>query len=161
MLERRSVVGGAAVTDEFHPGFRNAATSDTVSLLNPRALRVCVWSSMGWQHAHPPLNGGRDARREAVAKLMIDTSQRWAPNFRRSVRGPEQLFSARPLLGQGNIAARFRGSIFAVPAPAPVAASPFCRGAMHPARCCAMPGEGPDRAENDFLNSRVLFCTAA
>ncbi|MDG0980251.1 MAG: FAD-dependent oxidoreductase, partial [Halieaceae bacterium] len=24
VLERRSVVGGAAVTEEFHPGFRNS-----------------------------------------------------------------------------------------------------------------------------------------
>src|ERR1700709_711683 len=36
VLERRGVVGGAAVTEEFHPGFRNSTASYTVSLLNPR-----------------------------------------------------------------------------------------------------------------------------
>jgi phytoene dehydrogenase-like protein len=36
MLERRPVVGGAAVTEVFHPGFRNSVASYTVSLLNPR-----------------------------------------------------------------------------------------------------------------------------
>jgi phytoene dehydrogenase-like protein len=36
MLERRSVVGGAAVTEEFHPGFRNSTASYTVSLLNSK-----------------------------------------------------------------------------------------------------------------------------
>src|ERR1700682_6270795 len=36
MLERRDVVGGAAVTEEFHPGFRNSVASYTVSLLNPK-----------------------------------------------------------------------------------------------------------------------------
>jgi len=36
MLERRSVIGGAAVTEEFHPGFRNSVASYTVSLLNPK-----------------------------------------------------------------------------------------------------------------------------
>jgi phytoene dehydrogenase-like protein len=36
MVERRDVVGGAAVTEEFHPGFRNSTASYTVSLLNPR-----------------------------------------------------------------------------------------------------------------------------
>ena len=36
MLERRLVVGGAAVTEEFHPGFRNSVASYTVSLLNPK-----------------------------------------------------------------------------------------------------------------------------
>lgn len=39
MLERRHVVGGAAVTEEFHPGFRNSVASYTVSLLNPKIIR--------------------------------------------------------------------------------------------------------------------------
>jgi phytoene dehydrogenase-like protein len=38
MLERRDVVGGAAVTEEFHPGFRNSTASYTVSLLNPKVI---------------------------------------------------------------------------------------------------------------------------
>jgi phytoene dehydrogenase-like protein len=36
VLERRSVTGGAAVTEEFVPGFRNSVAAYTVSLLNPR-----------------------------------------------------------------------------------------------------------------------------
>lgn len=39
VLERRSVAGGAAVTEEFHPGFRNSVASYTVSLLNPKVIR--------------------------------------------------------------------------------------------------------------------------
>ncbi len=39
VLEARSVVGGAAVTEEFHPGFRNSTASYTVGLLNPRVIR--------------------------------------------------------------------------------------------------------------------------
>src|SRR5919107_2107199 len=38
LLERRHVVGGAAVTEEFHPGFRNSTASYTVSLLNPKVI---------------------------------------------------------------------------------------------------------------------------
>jgi len=38
VLERRSVVGGAAVTEEFHPGFRNSTASYTVSLLHPQVI---------------------------------------------------------------------------------------------------------------------------
>nr|WP_233348348.1 NAD(P)/FAD-dependent oxidoreductase [Luteimonas sp. MC1572] len=38
VLERRGIVGGAAVTEEFHPGFRNSVASYTVSLLNPRVI---------------------------------------------------------------------------------------------------------------------------
>jgi phytoene dehydrogenase-like protein len=39
VLERRGVVGGAAVTEVFHPGFRNSVASYTVSLLNPKVIR--------------------------------------------------------------------------------------------------------------------------
>ena len=39
VLERRHVVGGAAVTEEFHPGFRNSVAAYTVSLLNPTVIR--------------------------------------------------------------------------------------------------------------------------
>jgi phytoene dehydrogenase-like protein len=38
VLERRAVVGGAAVTEEFHPGFRNSVAAYTVSLLNPKII---------------------------------------------------------------------------------------------------------------------------
>ena len=38
MLERRGVVGGAAVTEAFHPGFRNSTASYTVSLLAPQVI---------------------------------------------------------------------------------------------------------------------------
>ncbi len=38
VLERRGVVGGAAVTEEFYPGFRNSVAAYTVSLLNPKVI---------------------------------------------------------------------------------------------------------------------------
>ncbi|MDH3642836.1 MAG: NAD(P)/FAD-dependent oxidoreductase [Gammaproteobacteria bacterium] len=38
VLEARDIVGGAAVTEEFHPGFRNSVASYTVSLLNPKII---------------------------------------------------------------------------------------------------------------------------
>jgi phytoene dehydrogenase-like protein len=37
--ERRQVVGGACVTEEFHPGFRNSTAAYTLSLLQPRIIR--------------------------------------------------------------------------------------------------------------------------
>src|SRR4028119_1500480 len=39
ILERRHVVGGAAVTEEFAPGFRNSTASYTVSLLQRKVIR--------------------------------------------------------------------------------------------------------------------------
>jgi phytoene dehydrogenase-like protein len=38
VLERRSIVGGAATTEEFHPGFRNSICSYAVSVLNPKVI---------------------------------------------------------------------------------------------------------------------------
>jgi phytoene dehydrogenase-like protein len=38
VVERRRIVGGAAVTEEFHPGFRNSVAAYTVSLLNPQVI---------------------------------------------------------------------------------------------------------------------------
>lgn len=39
ILERRSIPGGVAVTEEFHPGFRNSTASYTVSLLHPKIIK--------------------------------------------------------------------------------------------------------------------------
>src|SRR3989338_3895134 len=39
VLERRGVVGGAAVTEEFLPGFRNSTASYSVGLLSPEVVR--------------------------------------------------------------------------------------------------------------------------
>jgi phytoene dehydrogenase-like protein len=39
VLERRGVVGGACVTEEFHPGFRNSTAAYTVSLLQSKVIR--------------------------------------------------------------------------------------------------------------------------
>ncbi|MCB2096123.1 MAG: NAD(P)/FAD-dependent oxidoreductase [Parvularculaceae bacterium] len=38
VLERREIVGGAAITEEFHPGFRNSVASYAVSLLSPKVI---------------------------------------------------------------------------------------------------------------------------
>jgi phytoene dehydrogenase-like protein len=39
VLEKNASVGGAALTEEFHPGFRNSVASYTVSLLKPKVIR--------------------------------------------------------------------------------------------------------------------------
>jgi phytoene dehydrogenase-like protein len=39
VLEARHVIGGAAVTEEFHPGFRNSSCSYVVSMLHPQIQR--------------------------------------------------------------------------------------------------------------------------
>jgi phytoene dehydrogenase-like protein len=47
VLERRPVVGGAAVTEEFHPGFRNSVAAYTVSLLHPKIIRELQLAAHG------------------------------------------------------------------------------------------------------------------
>src|ERR1700761_1871277 len=38
VVERRRIVGGACVTEEFHPGFRNSTAAYTISLLQPKII---------------------------------------------------------------------------------------------------------------------------
>jgi len=94
-------------------------------------------ASLFCQHVNPVMddNGGWDAHRDTVANVMIDTVDAYAPNFRRSVLGYkalspldlereyglvggdifhgslglDQLFSARPILGQGNYRGALKG----------------------------------------------------
>src|SRR5580692_3823462 len=39
VVERRGIVGGACVTEEFHPGFRNSTAAYTVGLLQGKVIR--------------------------------------------------------------------------------------------------------------------------
>ena len=54
VLERRPIVGGAAVTEEFHPGFRNSTASYTVSLLAPEVIRDLRLKSHGLRFVPRP-----------------------------------------------------------------------------------------------------------
>ncbi|MEA9710719.1 phytoene desaturase family protein [Xanthomonas campestris] len=49
VLEARDVVGGAAVTEEFHPGFRNSVAAYTVSLLQPKVIADLALEQHGLQ----------------------------------------------------------------------------------------------------------------
>ena len=56
VVERRSVVGGAAVTEEFHPGFRNSTASYTVSLLAPQVIAELNLAAHGLSIVKRPLS---------------------------------------------------------------------------------------------------------
>ena len=73
VLERRHIVGGAAVTEEFHPGFRNSTASYTVSLLRPKVIADMKLHERGYrviertisnffpfENTHLKLGGGAD-----------------------------------------------------------------------------------------------------
>jgi phytoene dehydrogenase-like protein len=83
VLERRGVLGGAAVTEEFHPGFRNSTASYTVSLLNPKVIRDMKLAEHGLRivarpianflplpdGGHLKVGGGLAATQSEVAKF--------------------------------------------------------------------------------------------
>jgi phytoene dehydrogenase-like protein len=90
VLERRGVVGGAAVTEEFHPGFRNSVASYTVSLLNPKVIKDLDLAGHGLRIVERrmanflPLDGGYlalgEGRSEAeVARFSGRDAQQLAP----------------------------------------------------------------------------------
>jgi phytoene dehydrogenase-like protein len=83
MVERRGVVGGAAVTEEFHPGFRNSTAAYTVSLLNPKVIRDLKLAQHGLRVVERPFSnflplpdgghikvgGGLEATQREVARF--------------------------------------------------------------------------------------------
>jgi phytoene dehydrogenase-like protein len=55
VLDQRPVVGGAAVTEEFTPGFSNSVASYTVSLLNPKIIRDLDLNAHGLRIVERPI----------------------------------------------------------------------------------------------------------
>src|SRR5512137_1272079 len=86
VVERRPVVGGAAVTEEFFPGFRNSTASYTVSLLNPKVIRDLNLAAHGLTIVPRPLSnflplpegegGGLAATQAEVAKFSARDAKR-------------------------------------------------------------------------------------
>lgn len=118
MLERRAMVGGAAVTEEFHPGFRNSTASYTVSLLNPRIIAQMELARHGLRVVERrmanflPLPDGRylaagEGRTEAeVAKFSGRDAERLPAYGERLERIAailrELVLQAPPNLGEGS-----------------------------------------------------------
>ena len=69
VVERRRVVGGAAVTEEFYPGFRNSTASYTVSLLAPRVIADLNLASHGLRIVKRPLANFLPLRGSAYLKV--------------------------------------------------------------------------------------------
>ncbi len=56
VLERRGIVGGCAVTEEFAPGFRNSTASYTVSLLQPDIIADMRLAARGYRVIERPVS---------------------------------------------------------------------------------------------------------
>ena len=70
VLERRHIVGGAAVTEEFHPGYRNSIASYVVSLLRPEVIRDLQLHEHGYELIH--LKGSVELCRDDHLLLLGD-----------------------------------------------------------------------------------------
>ncbi|HEX7557758.1 MAG TPA: FAD-dependent oxidoreductase, partial [Usitatibacter sp.] len=90
VVEKRAAVGGAAVTEEFHPGFRNSTASYTVSLLNPKVIRDLRLAHHGLRIVERPfanflplpdgrslkVGGGVEATQREIAKFSKRDAER-------------------------------------------------------------------------------------
>jgi len=56
IVEARDTVGGAAVTEEFYPGFRNSVASYTVSLLQPKIIADMKLADHGYRVIERPIS---------------------------------------------------------------------------------------------------------
>ncbi len=134
VLERRAILGGAAVTEEFHPGFRNSTASYTVSLLNPKVIRDLRLAEHGLSIIARPLanflplpdggylkvGGGLAATQAEVAKHSSRDAQRLPDYYAMLDRVAgvlrELVLATPPALGRGigamldawKVAKRFR-----------------------------------------------------
>jgi phytoene dehydrogenase-like protein len=91
VLERRHLVGGAAVTEEFAPGFRNSTAAYTVSLLNPKVIRELRLAEHGLKIVERPFANFLplpDGRSFKLGPTAADTQKELA---RFSARDAERL----------------------------------------------------------------------
>jgi phytoene dehydrogenase-like protein len=89
VLERRDIVGGACVTEEFYPGFRNSTAAYTVSLLQSKIIRDLKLQQRGLRIVERraqnflPLSDGRylvaaEGRTEReIAKFSVTDAARY------------------------------------------------------------------------------------
>ena len=91
ILERRGVVGGAAVTEEFHPGFRNSVASYTVSLLQPRVIADMRLHERGLRIVERPISNFLPLQDGGYLKLGGGLERTQAEFRRFSARDAEAL----------------------------------------------------------------------
>ena len=89
VVERRKVVGGAAVTEEFHPGFRNSVAAYTLSQFNPQIIADLQLHDYGLkiverraQNFLPAPDGsylltGEGRTQQSLAKLSMRDAERY------------------------------------------------------------------------------------
>jgi phytoene dehydrogenase-like protein len=75
IFESRGIIGGAAVTEEFHPGFRNSVASYTVSLLNPKVISDLELNKYGLQIVHRKVNNFWPHKNGNCLAFLLDDNE--------------------------------------------------------------------------------------
>lgn len=94
ICEAREVIGGAAVTEEFAPGFRNSTASYTVSLLQPKVIADMHLIERGYRVLERPVSnylpldgdyllmgGGLEASQAQAARFSTRDAERLPEYF--------------------------------------------------------------------------------
>ncbi|MEO1118265.1 MAG: NAD(P)/FAD-dependent oxidoreductase [Pseudomonadota bacterium] len=89
VLEARERVGGAAVTETFHPGFRNSLASYTVSLLHPQIIDELCLHDHGLEIVNRPIGNFMpidQSQALATGATLEDTQAEFARHSRHDAR---------------------------------------------------------------------------
>jgi phytoene dehydrogenase-like protein len=100
VLEKNEVLGGAAVTEEFYPGFRNSVAAYTVSLLHPNVISDLKLAQHGLRIVERPAANfwPIDGRRFLLMRHnLVDRQKAIAPFSRRDA---EQLPNYEAMLSR-------------------------------------------------------------
>jgi phytoene dehydrogenase-like protein len=125
IVEARDVVGGAAVTEEFHPGFRNSVASYTVSLLQPKVIADMRLADHGYRVIERPISnflpqeanasgagylklGGGLERTQAEFRRFSDHDARVLPDYYAMLEGVADVLRDLALKSPPNVGGGFR-----------------------------------------------------
>ena len=106
VLERRAIVGGAAITEEFFPGFRNSAAAYTVSLLHPKVLKDLRLAEHGLRIIERPLANFLPLSEREYLKVGSTVAATQAELRRYSTRDAGRLPAYFEVLGRAGDALR-------------------------------------------------------
>ncbi len=138
VLERRGLVGGAAVTEEFHPGFRNSTASYTVSLLQPRVIADMRLADHGYRVIERPVSnflpqpdggylllGGGLARTQAEFARFSAADAEALPRYYAALEAIADILRGLALKAPPNVGEGLRTLITAAAQGRPLAALPL------------------------------------
>ena len=91
VVEKNADVGGAAFTEEFHPGFRNSVAAYTVSLLNPKVIADLELARYGLKIVERPASNFWPVDATRYLLMRGDAADRQAAIARFSVLDAERL----------------------------------------------------------------------